>query len=72
MASAWISVKGVSGTYLGVRCILRAKSGPGGEGKLSCGVHLSSQGMGMGMGELLGKVRLVGIAGIYLQSLVCR
>lgn len=64
----------VSGTYSGVWCILRAKSGPGGGGKLSCGGHPRPQGMGngLGVGEELGKVRSVGIAGIYLQSLVCK
>lgn len=29
-------------------------------------------GNGLGVGEELGKVRSVGIAGIYLQSLVCK
>lgn len=38
----WSKVRYVSETYLGVRCILRAKAGPGRIGKLSCVVPLMS------------------------------
>lgn len=63
----------VSGTYSGVRCILRVKSRPGGGGKLSCGGHLRSPGNGEWTvsGSIVGKGPVCGNSR-DLQSLVCR
>lgn len=38
----WSKARYVSETYLGVRCILRAKAGPGTIGKWCCVGHLRS------------------------------
>lgn len=53
----------VSETYLGVRCILREKSGPGGGGKVSCGGHLRSSGNGEWAvsGWIVGKGQVCGV-----------